>query len=542
VSDNGFGWRELVLVQPTVTVTAQGLWTPDTNPAPDRVDADEVEADVVVVGTGAGGSTAAWAMRKSGARVLVLEMGDWLPKEPANWDAEQVYLKRRYKSIENWVDDRTGKTFHPGLHDFVGGNTKVFGAAFPRFRDTDFSEVEHVDGTSPAWPLTYDDLERYYEQAETIFGVHGDESLDPTSPPRRTALPYPPLTDEPYVANVVEGLHKAGLHPSPVPLGVDRRPGGRCIRCRTCDGYPCQIDAKSDAEVAALRPALAAGSIRLLRNTRVHHIETSGGGTVITGLTCTHHGRPLTVRAPRVVLACGSVRTALLMQQSIGPGHEQGIGNAHDQVGRNYMQHINTALTAIDPRRKNDVVFQKTIQINDWYKAGADGSPYPWGNVQALGKLQWAHLKAARPHIPKGILKQVAGRSMEWWVMSEDLPRPEHRVRLRPDGRVGVTWQPTNLRTHQLLIKRFTSVMRECGFPLVFHETLGIDTNSHQCGTARMGTDPTTSVVDPIGAVHGVRGLWIADGSVFTSSAAVNPALTIAALSLRTVTEGGVLT
>jgi choline dehydrogenase-like flavoprotein len=533
--------RELALVEPFATTTAADLWKPDTAASPDRVESTEIEADVVIVGTGAGGATAAWALRDSGARVLLLEMGDWMPRESANWDPEEVYLKRRYKSFEDWVDDSSGKSFHPGLHDFVGGNTKVFGAAFPRFRASDFEAVDHVDGTSPAWPISYEDLEPYYEETEAIFGVHGDESQDPTSPPRRIPLPYPPVDHEPYVAAVVADLKRAGLHPSPVPLGVDRRPGGRCIRCKTCDGFPCQIDAKNDADVAAVRPALAAGHIRLLRNTKVDRIEATASGTVITGLSCTHHGRPLSVRAPRVVLACGSVRTALLMQQSPGAGAENGIGNGTDQVGRNYMQHVNTALTAFDPRRRNDVTFQKTVQINDWYFRGADDSPYPWGNIQALGKLQWPHLKAARPHFPKSALAIVAGRSIEWWVMSEDLPRPHHRVRIRPDGRVGVTWTPTNLSTHKQLIKKFASVMRDCGFPMIFHETLGIDTNSHQCGTARMGEDPASSVVNSVGQVHGVTGLWLADSSVFVSSAAVNPALTIAALSLRTVREGGVL-
>jgi choline dehydrogenase-like flavoprotein len=243
-----------------------------------------------------------------------------------------------------------------------------------------------------------------------------------------------------------------------------------------------------------------------------------------------------------VVLACGSVRTAILLQQSTGPGHETGIGNAHDQVGRHYMQHVNTALTAIDPRRNNPVVFQKTVQVNDWYLKGEDPKGLPWGNVQALGKLQWAHLKAERPRVPKWALRFAASHSIEWWVMSEDLPREDHRVRVRPDGRIGVTWRPTNMSTHRLLIKRFSEVMKACGYPLVFHETLGIDTNSHQCGVARMGDDPTTSVVDPVGQVHGVDGLWLADSSVFVSSAAVNPALTIASLALRTVDLGGVRT
>jgi len=535
--------RESARTHPTtapVTVPTDALWQFGADPAPEVVPGDVIDADIVIVGTGAGGSTAAWTLRHSGARVLVLEQGDWLPNEPANWDPQAVFLRRRYKSSEAWVNDLTGTTFHPGLHDFVGGNTKVFGAALPRFRESDFDEVEHVDGTSPAWPICYGDLEPYYEKVEALYGVHGDDRDDPCAPERRASLPYPPLPHEPYAADLVARLRRSGLHPSPVPLGVDRRKGGACIRCRTCDGYPCKIDAKNDADIAALRPALQAGGIRLLRNTQVDSIQAASQGTVITGLSCTHHGRPLQVRAPRVVLACGSVRTALLMQDSRATGYENGIGNHHGEVGRHYMQHVNSAMVAVDPRRRNDIVFQKTMQINDWYHAGADGSPYPWGNVQALGKLQGPQLKAGRPRVPNVVLDTIAGRSTEWWVMSEDLPRAEHRVRRRPDGRVGVTWRPTNLSTHKQLLKKLTRTMRACGYPLVFHETLGIDTNSHQCGTARMGTDPASSVVDPTGAVHGVSGLWIADGSVFPSSAAMNPALTIAALSMRTMAQGGV--
>jgi choline dehydrogenase-like flavoprotein len=539
--DGGESWRDPLMLAPIVTTSAANLWSAGAAPSPDVVNGEEIEADIVIVGTGAGGSVGAWALRESGARVLVLEMGDWLPREAANWDADEVYLKRRYKSEENWVDELTGATFHPGLHDFVGGNTKVFGAAFPRFRVSDFEAVEHIDGTSPSWPIDYEDLEPYYEIAEEVFRVHGDESDDPSAPPRRRPLPFPRLEHEPFIDDVVTAMRKAGASPSYIPMGVDRRVGGKCIRCQTCDGYPCQIDAKSDAEVVALRPALESGGIRLLRNTRVERILTSTDGTEVIGLECVHRGRPLRVRTPRVVLACGAVRTAILMQRSTSPAHPNGVGNVHDLVGRHYMQHVNTALTAVDPRRKNTVTFQKTVQVNDWYAAAPDGSGYPWGNVQALGKLQWAHLKAARPWVPKAVLRQFASRSVEWWVMSEDLPRREHQVRIRPDGRIGVTWQATNMSTHKQLIAAFADLMRSSGFPLVFHETLGIDTNSHQCGTARMGIDPSVGVVDPNGAVHGVRGLWAADSSVFVSSAAVNPALTIAANSLRTMDVGGVL-
>ena len=519
-------------------LSAEQLWT-GSDPAPWAVSDEIVEADVVVVGTGAGGATAAWALRDSGARVLLLEQGDWLPRELQNWDPKAVFGDRRYKVTEEWVDDIGGTTFHPGLHDVVGGNTKVFGAAFPRFRESDFTAVEHIDGTSPAWPLSYADLEPYYEQAEQLFGVRGDDGDDPSAPPRRRPYPYPAVPDEPYVADLAQRLRTQGLHPSPVPLGIDLGPGGTCLRCRTCDGYPCMVGAKNDAERAAVRPALASPTIRLLRNTQVQRIDVVPGGRAVAGLTCLHHGRPLRVRTNRVVLACGSARTALLLLRSTSDGHEQGLGNATDQVGRNYMQHVNSALLAVDPLRSNPVFFQKTVQVNDWYDRGAGGSPYPWGNVQALGKLQADQLKPSRPRIPHAVLDQLAKHSVEWWVMSEDLPRPEHRVRLRPDGRVGVTWRPTNLSTHKQLLSAFASAMRRAGYPLVFHETLDIATNSHMCGTAVMGTDPRTSVLDPSCRSHDVENLWLVDSSCFPSSAALNPALTIAANALRVADEGG---
>ncbi|HYU67042.1 MAG TPA: GMC family oxidoreductase, partial [Jatrophihabitantaceae bacterium] len=383
------------------------LWA-RADPAPWAVSDEIVDADVVVVGSGAGGATAAWALRNSGARVLLLEQGDWLPRELQNWEPKAVFGERRYKVTVQWVDDLTGDVFRPGLHDVVGGNTKVFGAAFPRFRESDFDAVEHVDGTSPAWPLSYADLEPYYEQAEQLFGVRGDDADDPSAPPRRHRLPYPPIPHEPYIADLTERLRAQGLHPSPVPLGIDLGPGGTCLRCRTCDGYPCMVGAKNDAERAAVRPALTSPTVRLLRNTQVQRIEVGTGGRAVVGLSCLHHGAALKVRSPRIVLACGSARTALLLLRSTSTEHERGLGNRTDQVGRNYMQHVNSALLAIDPRRTNPVFFQKTVQINDWYGRGGDGTAYPWGNVQALGKLQADHLKPSRPRVPRLVLDQMA--------------------------------------------------------------------------------------------------------------------------------------
>ena len=155
------------------------------------------------------------------------------------------------------------------------------------------------------------------------------------------------------------------------------------------------------------------------------------------------------------------------------------------------------------------------------------------GNIQALGKLQAGMLTAAKPMVPHQILQGMADRSVDWWVMSEDLPDPENRVTLGSDGSVRVRWQPNNLKAHQKLIEAGKQMMQAAGYPIVLIERMGIDTNSHQCGTLRFGADPATSVLDPYCRTHEVANLYVMDASIFPSSAAMNPALTIAAQALR---------
>ncbi|MEV0726260.1 GMC family oxidoreductase [Micromonospora purpureochromogenes] len=495
---------------------------------------DDITCDIAVIGSGMGGGTLAWALRDSGADVLVVERGDHLPREEQNWSAEEVFAKGRYKNAEPWIDESTGAEFLPGVHYYVGGNTKVYGACLPRFREEDFAALEHAEGTSPAWPVTYAEMEPHYLAAERLLAVHGSPGGDPTEPWRSGDYPYPALEHEPAMADLAARLGAQGLNPFLMPTGVDLRDGGSCLRCRTCDGFPCKVGAKSDAETRAVRPAVDAG-VRLMTRTRIRRLETSGDGRRVVAAVAEVDGRIVRIRAGRFVLAAGAVNTAALLLAS---GHgERGLANSSDLVGRRYMVHNSTLFVAVDPRRRNDVMFQKTLGINDWYLAGS-GTDRPLGNLQMLGKLRAPMIKAARRWVPTPALRYLTDHSVDIYLTTEDLPDPENRMVLRADGRIGVRWRANNLAPHGELVKRVSAAMRAAGYPLVFSERMNIATNSHQCGTAVMGTDPATSVVDPTCRAHDLDNLWITDSSVFPSSAALNPALTIAANALRVASLG----
>jgi choline dehydrogenase-like flavoprotein len=494
---------------------------------------DTITCDIAVIGSGMGGGTTAWALRNSGADVLLVERGDRLPSEPENWSARAVFVDKRYKNAEDWVDEGSGEAFTPGVHYYVGGNTKVYGACLPRFRAEDFGDIEHHDGIAPKWAVTYDAMEPYYARAEDLLRVHGRPDGDPTEPHHSSPYPFPALDHEPDIAELASGMQAQGLHPFQMPMGVDVRQGGSCILCATCDGYPCKVDAKSDADTRAVRPAVDAG-VRLMTKTLVERLETTPDGRTVTAALGSQDGRPVRIVAKRFVLAAGAVNTAAILLRSAG---DDGLANSSGLVGRRYMVHNSTFFVAVDPRRKNTTQFQKTLGLNDWYLAG-DDSDVPLGNLQMLGKLQADSIKAARPWAPRPALRFMTNRSVDIYLTTEDLPTHDNRIVLRPDGRIGVHWTPNNLEPHRRLVDKVTRMMRKAGYPLIFTERMGIETNSHQCGTAVMGDDPATSVVRPDGRTHDIDNLFIADSSLFSSSAALNPALTICANALRMVDTG----
>jgi choline dehydrogenase-like flavoprotein len=501
-----------------------------------------LDTDIAIIGSGMGGGSLAYALRDCGAEVLIIEQGDFLPVERENWSFEAVHTQGRYKNSAAWYDTVTGKEFVPGNYHYVGGCTKLYGATLPRFRESDFGAIEHVDGFSPAWPITYADLEPSYGQAEQMFWVHSNKGEDPTDPWRSTDYPFPGVAHEGAIARLADSAKAQGLHPFASPLALDRRPGGGCVLCYTCDSFSCMVDAKGDADVAAVRPALRAKSrnVRLLTNAAVVRLDADASGRRVTAAQIDHHGRRIQVRAKRFVVACGAVNTTALLLRSTSPRHPRGLANSSDQLGRNYMAHVTTFFLAIDPRRKNEAVFQKTIGINDWYTAGPT-TRYPLGNVQGLGKLRGPQAKLGKPRVPMAILDEVTRYTLDLFIQTEDLPLPDNRVALNSHGQITLTRRETNLAAHHELIKRMKKVVRKAGFPVVLTRSLGVEATSHQCGTARMGDDPATSVVDANLRAHDLDNLWIADSSVFPSSAAVNPALTVAALSLR-LGQSGALT
>jgi choline dehydrogenase-like flavoprotein len=498
--------------------------------------------DIVIIGTGAGGGTLAYTLKDSGMQVLLVERGDFLPQEPENWQPEAVFDRKRYKPKETWYDANS-KPFAPGVHYFVGGNTKVYGAALPRLRHQDFEALEHEGGTSPAWPIRYEDLEPYYARAERIYGVHGAAGDDPTEPPRSTPFPFPAVPHEPYIEDVVQRLRAQGLHPFGLPMGIDLRDpssfdsrsggsGGRCIRCKTCDGFPCKVHAKSEADVCCVRPAIQHKNIELMTRAYARRLITDPSGRHIQRAQIERDGQQFEIAAHIFVVACGAVNSTALLLRSANDRHPNGLANSSRLLGRNYMVHNNTAVMAVHPTRVNATVFQKTMAVNDFYFKNNLWS-YPMGNLQLLGKLQAGMLTANQPLVPKPILQAMANRSIDWWVMSEDLPDPNNCVILAPDGGIVVHWKPNNRVAHRKLIEAAREMLRAAGYPVVLTQTMGIATNSHMCGTLRFGNDPATSVLDPFCKTWDIENLFVVDSSFFPSSAAVNPALTIAAQALR---------
>ena len=498
-------------------------------------EASVFDADVVIVGSGPGGGTLARALGERGVDVLLVERGDILPSEPENWSADAV-AGGRYRSAERW-HDAEGGDFNAGVHDWVGGSSKVWGACLPRFRAEDFAEVEHREGRSPAWPITYDDLEPYYAEAERRFGVHGISGGDPTEPTRSGPFPHEPVAHEPALAHLHDRLRAQGLSPFSLPLGVDLGADGRCVRCHTCDGFPCRIDAKADADVSMVRPALETGNVRLLARTRALRLLTDAGGRRVAAVEAEHDGEPVLIHGRSFVVSCGAARSAALLLASANDHHPQGLANSSGQVGRNYMAHNLTELIAIGPRASG-ATFQKTVGVNDFYLS-SPGDGRPLGNIQMMGKVH-PEMADRLPRAPLAARRLLAARSLEMVAISEDLPDAQNRIALAPDGRIQLRWVPNNLAAHRELVQRARRMLRRAGYPLVFARAQTIST-SHQCGTVRFGTDPTRAVLDPLCRAFDLDNLLVVDASFMPSSAALNPGLTIAAQALRVADLAGLV-
>jgi len=503
---------------------------------------DSTHYDIVIIGTGAGGGTLAHHLANSGKRILMIERGGFLPREKDNWNSRAVFTDSKYKAHETWFDQEN-KPFHPGIHYYVGGNTKVYGAALLRMRKEDFGEVKHHGGLSPAWPTAYEELEPYYTQAEKLYHVHGLRGEDPTEPPSNSPYFYPPVKHEPRIQELFDKLKGLGHHPFHLPIGLRLNESDRakspCIKCNTCDGFPCLVDAKADAQVISVEPALAFPNVTLLINAYVERLETSESGREVARIIVKRDGKEESYSGSIVVVSCGAINSAALLLRSANSRHPQGLANHSGAVGRHYMCHNNSALVAVSSRL-NDTYFEKTLGLNDFYFRSEDWE-YPLGHIQMLGKSDGEMFKGdAPPFTPLALLNTMARHSLDFWLTSEDLPDPENRVTLGANGEIHLHYTVNNLEGHKRLVKKLeqmlnkiwpSSVLRP--FQTYLGKKIPIAGTAHQVGTVRFGDDPQTSVLDRHCKAHELDNLYVVDGSFFVSSSAVNPGLTVMANALR---------
>jgi len=498
--------------------------------------------DVIIIGSGAGGGTLAYRLAPSGKRILILERGGYLPRERENWNAEAVFGEERYKAQETW-HDKDGRPFHPGIHYWVGGNTKMYGAVLLRLREQDFTTVRHADGMSPAWPLSYADLAPYYTEAERLYHVHGSRGSDPTEPPCDEPYPFPAVTHEPRIQALAEDLERAGHRPFPLPVGImldeQHAYDSHCIRCSTCDGFPCLVQAKADAHVVAVKPALKYSNVTLLTDAYVERIETSATGREAKEVVVWREGEMERYRADIIVVACGAINSAALLLRSANTMHAHGLANGSGVVGRHYMCHNNSALIAIS-REPNPTRFQKTLGLNDFYFRTREDD-FPLGHIQMLGKTDAAMFRGeSHGLLPAFAAGRLASHALDFWLTSEDLPDPENRVLLGRDGGIRLYYTPNNLTPHEKLTKKLQHLLDHIGCEAhllpqnaYFGKRLPIAGTGHQNGTVRFGSDAKSSALDVNCRAHEVDNLYVVDASFFVSSAAVNPTLTIIANALR---------
>jgi choline dehydrogenase-like flavoprotein len=506
--------------------------------------------DVIIVGTGAGGGTLAHTLAQSGKRILLLERGDFLPREMDNWTPSSVFIDGKYISKDTWYGE-DGKAFQPQVHYFVGGATKLYGAALYRLRPRDFEEIKHVDGISPAWPISYDDFEPWYTMAEWLYQVHGEHGADPTEGKWSKQYPWPAVSHEPRIQQLADDLSHAGYQPFTAPCGIlldeADRPKSTCIRCTWCDGYPCLVHAKSDAEVIAVRPALEFSNVTLVVNAEVTKLETDPTGRSVTGVVVSRDGETETYSGDVVVLSAGASNSAKILLASASDHHPNGLANGSDQVGRNYMFHNSKAVVALS-REPNDTVFQKTLCLNDFY-FGAEDYDWPVGNIQMVGKSNAEAMKGEEPLLtkfaPHFSLAETARHVVDFWLTTEDLPKPDNRVTLDSDGNVHLAYRSNNDEEADRLYHELKEILNHAGMAehhvlrknFYMHMSIPIAGVAHQAGTCRFGDDPSTSVLDANCKAHELDNLYVVDTSFFPSIGAVNPALTAMANAIRVGTH-----
>jgi choline dehydrogenase-like flavoprotein len=492
----------------------------------------------------------AYHLAPSDKKILLIERGPFVRREKDNWNSLAVNAEGKYNTKELWRD-KDGQELHPHTNYYVGGNTKFYGAALFRLRERDFGEIKHFGGVSPAWPISYEELESYYAQAERIYHVHGQVGEDPTEPRRSGAFPYPAISHEPRIQQLSDDFARLRLKPFHTPLGVmldERNPWkSACIRCNTCDGFPCLVNAKADAHICCVLPALKHPNVTLLTDTKVTRLETDGSGREVTAVHVERNGTKESYSGSVVVVSGGAINSAALLLRSANNKHPKGLANGSDVVGRHYMGHVNSVLMALS-KCPNPTVFQKTLSVNDFYLSSPEWE-FPMGHISFVGKLDGDTLKAGAPKVaPKWTLDLMSKHSLDFWLTSEDLPDPNNRVTINRDRDIVLQYKPNNEEGHKRLIKKLEGLMQQqTKCPVHGHECheglfarnlflgqrIPLAGVAHQNGTIRFGNDPKTSALDRNCKAHELDNLYVVDASFFCSSGAVNPALTIIANALR---------
>lgn len=486
-----------------------------------------MSVDIIIIGSGMGGATLAAALAPTGARIVMLERGDWLPDTPDCSDDAAIFARNVYRSDEQWLSP-DGEAFHPGNFYYVGGNSKFYGCVMLRYRAEDFEATEHLGGTSPAWPISYQEFASWYDDAETLYRVHGQAGEDPTDPGREAPYPNPAVPDEPVIADVRGRLKRLGVSPSSLPLALDfqrwqeRRDG-------SWDGHPDAKGAKLDAESIGIEQARQHSNFELVTGARVSRLLVDDQGR-ISEVRYAKDGESHTLSAKLIVLSAGAVNSPALLLASANEAHPSGLANSSDLVGRRFMNHNCSALMAIHPLRRNTSTYQKTLYFNDFYLSGGPDDA-PLGNVQLLGKITSPILQA-QTALPKIAVDWLTSHSVDWYVMSEDLPSEDSRVTLK-DDQIVLDWKRSNWKAHELLVTKTKKLLRRAGYPIQLSRPFDRRTPSHQCGTAVFGPDPASSVLNLHCRAHDHDNLYVVDASFLPTSAAVNPALTIAAQALR---------
>ena len=533
--------------------------------------------DAIVVGSGAAGGIVAALLAEAGKRVLLLERGRRLTYDTVGRDHLRNHRLALYG--HNTGPDLIGnprvavnprgeaRIVRPNEGGYqnnavcVGGGTLVYGTQAWRFMEKDFrmaSTYGVPEGSSLAdWPITYHDLEPYYQRAEWEIGVAGDGSANRFAAPRRRDYPMPPVPDNPQRQALGAGAHKLGWNTFPPPLLINTaRYLGRpaCVQCLTCVGFACPSDSKNGTANTMIPRALATGRCDLVTGAMVERIDADPAGRV-TGVTyfIDKDGAPqrITARSRVVISSCGAIESARLLLNSKSGRWPRGLGNDHDLVGRNLQGHYYPGALGLMPDRMFDGMGPgpsiATCQFNHG-NPGIIGGAMMANEFIKLPIIYWRG--ALPPGLPrwglecKRHMRENYTRGVHVQGPVQEITSPEARVSVDPNvkdrwgipvARLSGTTHPETVKTAEFMRQKAEQWLRASGATQVWSNPVGLSLSGgqHQAGTCRMGTDPTKSVTDPFGRVHGHENLFVVDASLHVTNGGFNPVLTIMAQAFR---------